>query len=85
MPIFIFTGMHEIGFIKTASKEKILQRASKCSLGVFLDDPPNISAMKQLFIDFFNGASRETIAGGQEKIRCGLMITSNDTVAGTAR
>lgn len=77
--------MHDIGFIKTVTKEKILRRASQCSIGVFLDDPPNISALKELFIDFFNGASRDTIARGQEKIRCGLMITANDTVSGSAR
>ena len=77
--------MQEVGFVNSASKEKILQRASQCSIGVFLDDPPNISALKELFIDFFNGASRETIARGKEKIRCGLMVTSNDVVSGTAR
>ncbi|KAJ7384019.1 hypothetical protein OS493_024031 [Desmophyllum pertusum] len=42
-------------------------RASQCSIGVFLDDPPNISALKELFIDFINGASRETIAGAKKK------------------
>lgn len=78
-------GMHDIGFVKTVTKEKILKRASQCSIGVFLDDPPNISALKELFTDFFNGASHDTIAHGQEKIRCGLMITANDTVSGSAR
>jgi len=78
------SGMHDIGFIKTVSKEKILQRASQCSVGVFFDDPPNISALQELFVVFFNGASRDTIARGQEKIRCGLMITANDTVGGSS-
>lgn len=66
--------------------KKIVQRTSQFSIGVFLDNALNVSALKELFIDFFNGASRETILGAKKKKnRSGLMITSNNTVSGNAR
>lgn len=66
------------------SEKKILQRAGQCSQAVFLDDPPNVTALKELFIEISNGSSHKMIARGQEKIQRGLMITANETVTGSA-
>ena len=59
--------MQEVGFVKSASKEKILQRASQCSIGVFLDDPPNISALKELFTIFLTAPVERLLPGEKKK------------------
>lgn len=71
--------------MKTTSKEAILQQASSSSFGVFVDDPKGITSMSDIFVDFYNGASKATIGRGRETINSGLMLTSNSTVSATAR
>lgn len=77
--------MQEDSFVKSTTAPKVLQRGNKSTLGVFLDDPPDISSLKEVFVSFYNGASRDTISRGVEKIRCGLMVSSNDVVGGNIR
>ena len=73
-------------YIKTASKESILKSANESTMGaVFIDDPQGLATIADLFVDFYNGISKSTIARGREQIRCGLMVTSNNVLEATVR
>lgn len=71
--------------MKSSSKEAILRQANSSSLGIFVDDPKGISGISDVFVDFFNGASKSTISRGLEPINSGLVLTSNTTVLATPR
>ncbi|KAL9976746.1 hypothetical protein ACROYT_G014075 [Oculina patagonica] len=77
-------GTLEKFYLKTTSKEAILQQASSSSFGVFVGDPKKINSMSNIFIDFYNGASKATIERSRETINSGLMLTSSSTVSVTA-
>lgn len=81
----IFTGTLKKFYIKSTSKEAILKHANSSSLGVFVDDPKGISGISDIFVDFYNEASKSTISRGLEYIHSGLMLTSNTTVSATSR
>ncbi|KAL9978067.1 hypothetical protein ACROYT_G015548 [Oculina patagonica] len=51
---------------KDCIKRRNLTKA-QCAIGVSVDDHPNISALKELFIHFLNGASQETVAKAKRK------------------
>lgn len=77
--------MLKSGLLKTFSKENILNGASNTTMGVFINDPPSVTACKELVVDFFNRSDTGTLSRGIEPIRCGLMMTSNDVLSGSPR
>lgn len=70
---------------KTSSKEAILQAGSVNSMGVFIDDPQSIASLRDVFVDFYSGCTKSTIARGKEAVHSALFVTSNEVVNGTAR
>lgn len=70
---------------KTTSKEAILKAGSINALGVFIDDPQNIANLSDVFVDFYSGCTKSTIARGKEEVHSALFVTSNDVVNATAR
>lgn len=70
---------------KTTSKEAILKAGSRNSLGVFVDDPQNIGGISDVFVDFYSGCTKSTIARGTEEVHSALFVTSNEVVNATAR
>ena len=71
--------------IKTSSKEAILKAGSINSIGVFIDDPQSIGSLSDVFVDFYSGCTKSTIARGKEAVHSALFLTSNEVVNGTAR
>ena len=70
---------------KTNSKEALLKAGSRNSLGVFVDDPKNIANLSDVFVDFYSGCTKSTIARGTEEVHSALYVTSNEVVNATAR
>ena len=70
---------------KTNSKEPLLKAGSRNSLGVFIDDPRNIANLSDVFVDFYSGCTKSTIALGTEEVHLTLYVTSNEVVNATAR
>lgn len=80
------TGTLEKHYMKSTSKETILNQANSSSLGVFVDDLEDITGISDGFVDsVYNGASKATISRGRETINLGLVLTSNSAVSATAR
>ena len=52
---------------KTNSKEALLKAGSRNSLEVFVDDPQNIANLSDVFVDFYSGCTKSTIARGTEE------------------
>lgn len=53
--------------MKTTSGEAILKAGSMNSPGVFIDDPQNIGNLSDVFVDFYSGCTKSTIARGKEE------------------
>ena len=70
---------------KTTSKEAVLKAGSTNAMGVFIDDPQNISNLSDVFVDFYSGCAKSTIARGAEEVHSALFLTSNEVVSATAR
>ena len=70
---------------KTSSKEAVLKAGSSNAMGVFIDDPQNIGNISDVFVDFYSGCTKSTIARGLEEVHSALFLTSNEIVTTTAR
>ena len=62
---------------KTNSKEALLKAGSRNSLGVFVDDPKNIANLSDVFVDFYSGCTKSTIARGTEEVHSALYMARN--------
>lgn len=62
-----------------------MQAGSVNSMGVFIDDPQSIASLRDVFVDFYSGCTKSTIARGKEAVHSALFVTSNEVVNGTAR
>lgn len=74
--------------MKSFTSPKLVQRSSRTTMGVYIDDPPKSnkgSTVKEIVVNFFNRTSSATIGRGVEPMRCGLMVASNDVIAGDSR
>ena len=54
-------------------------------MGVYVDDPQGLMNIINTFVDFYNGSAKSTVSRGTEKVRSGLIVTSNDIVNASLR
>ena len=69
---------------KTSSREPILKAGSVNTMGVFINDPQSIASLSNVFVDFYSGCTKSTIARGKEAVHSALFVTSNEVANGTA-
>ena len=78
-------NMETTGGLPHVDTKKTQKAASNGSMGVYVDDPKSLDNLCDLFVDFYSGTSKSTIARGAEKVLSALMLTSNEVGKTTAR